>query len=54
MNTPFPKYYRCGICECFHPLEWNGDCRDDENRFTPDELNDKHGGFGWEEVEMLE
>lgn len=46
------KYYRCGICDCYHPLEWDGDCRDDANRFAADELDEKHGPFGWEEVPM--
>ncbi len=40
--------YECGICDCFHPWNWNGDCRDNENsygspedyaeRFSLDEL----------------
>lgn len=25
--------YRCGICECLHPWEWNGDCREDDYRY---------------------
>jgi hypothetical protein len=25
--------YECGICSCYHPWEFAGDCRDDENRF---------------------
>ena len=29
--------YECGICSCYHPWSWNGDCRDDVNRFFPDE-----------------
>lgn len=46
-----PKYYRCGICECYHPADFNGDCRDDGNRFTADEIDAKHGD-DWEEVPM--
>lgn len=30
--------YECGICDCYHPWDWHGDCRDDENRFFPDEI----------------
>lgn len=26
--------YRCGICECCHPWNWNGDCREDANRYA--------------------
>lgn len=53
-----PKYYRCGICSAHHPLEWDGDCRDDaykgtkDYRFTPEELDVKHGPLGWNEVPM--
>ena len=47
-----PAYYECGICDHWHPLNWNGDCRDDTNRFAPDELDEKHGSFGWESVDM--
>ena len=25
--------YECGICSCFHPWNWNGDCRNDANRY---------------------
>jgi hypothetical protein len=28
------KFYECGICDCLHPWDWNGDCRDDANRFA--------------------
>ncbi len=47
-----PTYYRCGICECWHPATWNGDCREDANRFAMDEIDAKHGPFGWDEVPM--
>lgn len=26
------KVYECGICDCYHPWEWNGDCREDAAR----------------------
>lgn len=47
-----PIYYECGICGCWHPWDWNGDCRDDKNRFTADEIDTKHGPFGWEARSM--
>lgn len=28
--------YECDICDCYHPWEFNGDCRDDDNRTFPD------------------
>ena len=27
------EVYECGICGCVHPWSWDGDCRDDDNRF---------------------
>lgn len=38
-----PKYYLCGGCGHLHPFGWTGDCRVDENRFTYDQLDEKHG-----------
>ena len=32
------KYYECSICDHLHPWEFNGDCRDDSNRFCDDEV----------------
>ena len=32
------KYYECGICDHLHPWEFNGDCRDDSNRLTFDDI----------------
>lgn len=26
--------YECGICDLLHPWEFNGDCRDDANRYS--------------------
>lgn len=54
-DQPLPKgkllkFYRCGICECFHSLAWDGDCREDANRFAADEIDAAHGARGWEEV----
>lgn len=52
MTTMARRYYRCGICECYHPAEWNGDCRDDANRFASVQLDARYGEYGWEEVDM--
>jgi hypothetical protein len=32
-----PVLYECGSCGSYHPWEWNGDCRDDANRFSSPE-----------------
>ncbi|HEY6766622.1 MAG TPA: hypothetical protein VI386_17825 [Candidatus Sulfotelmatobacter sp.] len=51
-TKPIPQFYECGICGHCHPILWDGDCRDDNNRFTNQELDDKYGADGWEEVPM--
>ena len=40
-------YYECGICGYYHPWNWNGDCRDDTNRFTSECLDRRHSPFGY-------
>ncbi len=41
-------YYECGICEHYHPWGWDGDCRDDANRLTREQLDDRHGQDDYE------
>lgn len=36
-------FYECDICDSLHPCQFNGDCRDDKNRFTLDELEVEYG-----------
>ncbi len=33
-------YYECGICGHLHSVKWDGDCREDKNRFTMSQLED--------------
>lgn len=47
-----PTFYECGICGSYHPATWDGDCRDDANRFALGELDEKYGPFGWSEIPM--
>ena len=28
------QFIECGCCGHFHPIEFQGDCRDDSNRFN--------------------
>lgn len=49
-----PKYYACEICGHNHPWDWNGDCRDDANRFTDEQLDAKYGPSGYELADMTE
>jgi hypothetical protein len=32
-NVPAHTLYECGGCDCLHPWEFDGDCRDDSNRY---------------------
>lgn len=50
--VPPPSFYECGICGHFHSTKWNGDCREDESRFTADVLDETYGKGGWVEVPM--
>lgn len=52
-SKPRPHYVECGCCGGVHKTEFVGDCRDDSNRFTFDELDAKHGenGYTWDSVE---
>lgn len=35
--------YECGICDHLHPWSWDGDCRDDANRYgTAEEFAERH------------
>ena len=52
--SPSATYYECGICGHHHPIEWDGDCREDNSRFTSGQLDNHHGAFNWTEVEMPE
>ena len=33
-----PVFYECDICGSLHRWEFNGDCREDSERFAPDEI----------------
>ncbi len=36
METGY-RLYDCGICDCLHPWNWRGDCRDDANRYMDED-----------------
>jgi hypothetical protein len=36
-------FYECGICDQLHPSKFEGDCRDDHNRFDLEQLEAKYG-----------
>jgi hypothetical protein len=37
------KFYECDICGHIHHWDWNGDCRDDANRFTLEQIEKQYG-----------
>lgn len=47
--TKHKMFYECGCCGMYHPAQFNGDCRDDANRYAPEDLPD-----GWEEMRQEE
>lgn len=49
-ETKLPVFVECGSCGQLHPTNFGGDCRDNDNRFTADELDGKYGAGKWEEV----
>ena len=53
-GTQRPTYYECGCCDQLHSTSFFGDCREDANRFNPEDLDAKHGESRWEIVEMEE
>jgi hypothetical protein len=46
-----PQFFECPACSHFHPVGFEGDCRDDEARFTRDALDLRYGDDGWEEAD---
>jgi hypothetical protein len=41
---PRVKLYECGICDCLHPWEFDGDCREDSERYaSPEDYAQRHG-----------
>ena len=39
------KIVHCPVCECYHPADWNGDCREDGNRFPPPNNSDDEADY---------
>lgn len=53
MPEPIHRLYECGCCECYHPWDWDGDCREDAQRYgSPEEYAEAIGVSAFE-VEVL-
>jgi hypothetical protein len=44
--------YECGICDCYHHWNFDGDCRDDNNRYASPEEYAVSVGVSVYEVEI--
>jgi hypothetical protein len=44
-------FYECDSCGCYHAIAFDGDCTDEENRFTGGELDEIYGTDGWTAVQ---
>lgn len=51
-GTDRPTYYECGFCSSLHSVTFAGDCRQDDARFMPEDLDARHGPFNWDEIDM--
>ncbi len=49
LTTSPPVFVDCGSCGHYHRTEYAGDCRDDAERFTADDLDERYGENGWAE-----
>ncbi len=50
-ETP-PVFEECGQCGHYHQEGFTGDCRDDSERFTCEQLDDQYGPNGWENRDL--
>ena len=44
--------YECGICDCCHPWDWDGYCREDANRYADAEDYVERNNLNVMEVEV--
>jgi hypothetical protein len=47
-------YVECGCCGYYHAPEFTGDCRDDKNRFSADQIEAMYGDTVWDSVWTIE
>lgn len=55
LNKGKPIFLECGSCNMYHPESFFGDCRDDEYRWTIDEIEKEFGDQidgGWIEISL--
>jgi hypothetical protein len=47
-----PSSSSAAVAVGLHPKNFCGECRDNDNRFAPDQLDAKYGADGWEEIPL--
>lgn len=47
-----PTFEECGCCGHYHRPDYFGDCRNDAQRFSANDLDDKFGPNGWMPVDL--
>lgn len=52
MNTFL--YTECGCCGHYHHKGFSGDCRDNSQRFTAEQIEKMHGWTVWDRVLTLD
>ena len=50
MCGSLPAFVECGSCGAYHNVAYEGDCRNDDERFNIEDLNEKYGEDGWDEA----
>ena len=48
------QIYECGICGSYHAASWEGDCRENENRFADPEDFAKRRSLHLSAVEIVD
>ena len=54
-STATLTIYECEICGSYHPWTWDGDCREDANRYaSPEDYADRNGipQYQWPLIEV--
>lgn len=46
--------YECGICDCLHPWDFQGDCRDNNNRYADAEDYAERHNISEYDIDVLE
>lgn len=51
---PFIQVVECGCCEHFHHEDYEGECRNNDERLTAAQLDSHFGSSGWQVADSAE